>query len=84
MNILKDINSEEHQTKTGTDEDDYYDEKGEEEELLDKDNCKNFSLKMFSEYLCCKLDIKQLCLLYETRTLQRGQEMCLIHQETRA
>jgi hypothetical protein len=44
MNILKDINSEDHQTKTGTDEDDYYDEKGEEEELLDMDNCKNFSL----------------------------------------
>ena len=40
MNILKDINGEEHQTKTGTDEDDYYDEKGEDEELLDKDNCK--------------------------------------------
>lgn len=46
MNILKDINStaEEHLTKTGTDEDDFSDEKSEEEQMLDKDNCKIFCI----------------------------------------
>lgn len=68
MNILKDLNSEDHQTKTGTDEDDYYDEKSEEEQLLDKDNCKECFVIVCSEYCGCKSSAEQLCLLYENGT----------------
>ncbi len=79
INILKDLGEDFNNTKTGTDDnDDSSAEEVVEESLLDKDNCKGlfhviqFFMIFYSADCGREPNVKQLCLLYETRSLQRG------------